>query len=343
MLVEVSGCPTVVIVVVRCVVSSRWETAALPPLPYTRRCCADDLVSRVAKPSRPFLHLVGLVGSIDNDMSGPAADRREAQVADPRAAVSRAGPHADRGPGQRSPRCSGGRAGRRRAARLTVYRELAERRAKGGNRKLAYFSLGGGMAWNVKGTYLETCSCEFMCPCNFSFAHGADYDRCRVTLVFNVTQGDVEGTDVGGLVVAVIADTPKVMTEGNWRLGLFIDAKASDEQAGKLLRVFSGQLGGGMAALAPLIGEILGVERAPIEVREDGLRHSVRIGDAVDFEIEDVVPFGVETGEPVLIVGMFHPPGRNPRGRGEADQHQRVRHRVRGQVRLVRIAMPWAA
>jgi|SRR4051812_23305318 hypothetical protein len=61
------------------VVSSRWETAALPPLPYTRRCCADDLVSRVAKPSRPFLYLVGLVGSIDNDMSGLAADRRGAQ------------------------------------------------------------------------------------------------------------------------------------------------------------------------------------------------------------------------------------------------------------------------
>ena len=62
-----------------------------------------------------------------------------------------------------------------------------------------------------------------------------------------------------------------------------------------------------MAALAPLIGEILGVERAPIEVREDGLRHSVRIGDAVDFEVEDIVPFGVETGEPVRFAGMFHP------------------------------------
>jgi hypothetical protein len=165
------------------------------------------------------------------------------------------------------------------------------------------------VAWNMTGTYLETCSCEFMCPCNFSLAHGADYDRCRVTLVFNVTEGDVEGTDVGGLVVAVIADTPKVMTEGNWRLGVFIDDKASDEQTDKLLRVFGGQLGGPMAALAPLIGENLGVERAPIEVREDGLRHSVRIGDAVDFEIEDVVPFGVATGEPARIVGIFHPAG----------------------------------
>jgi hypothetical protein len=165
------------------------------------------------------------------------------------------------------------------------------------------------MAWKVNGTYLETCSCEFVCPCNFSLAHGADYDRCRVVLVFNITGGEVEGIDVGGNVVAVVADTPKVMTEGNWRLGVFVDDKASDEQAEKLLEVFSGQLGGPMAALGPLIGENLGVQRAPIEVREDGLSHTVRIGDAVDFEIEDVVPFGIETGEPVRITGMFHPAG----------------------------------
>jgi hypothetical protein len=165
------------------------------------------------------------------------------------------------------------------------------------------------MAWNLEGTYLETCSCEFFCPCNASLAHGADYDRCRVTLVFNITAGEVEGTDIGGLKVAAIADTPKVMTDGNWRLGVFIDDQATDEQAEKLAGVFSGRLGGPMEALGPLVGENLGVERAPIDVREDGLRHSVRIGDAVDFEIEDVVPFGVETGEPVRIVGMFHPAG----------------------------------
>jgi hypothetical protein len=61
--------------------------------------------------------------------------------------------------------------------------------------------------------------------------------------------------------------------------------------------------------LAPLVGENLGVERAPIEVHEEGLRHSVRIGDVVDFEVEDVVPFGVETGEPARLMGIFHPAG----------------------------------
>src|SRR5690242_3316435 len=172
-------------------------------------------------------------------------------------------------------------------------------------------SLGGGsrMSWSLKGSYVETCSCELMCPCNLSFDHGATYDFCRVTLVFNIREGEIDGTDIGGLKVAAVADTPKVMTEGNWRLGVFVDDQASDEQAEKLVQVFSGQLGGPMAALTPLVGEMLGVQRAQIEVVDDGVRHSVRIGDSVDFEIEDIVPFGIETGEPVRFHGMFHPVG----------------------------------
>jgi hypothetical protein len=165
------------------------------------------------------------------------------------------------------------------------------------------------MAWRIEGSYFETCSCDVVCPCTASLSYGATNDYCRVVLVFHVKDGDVEGVDVSGLTVAAVADTPKVMTDGNWRIGVFIDAAASDEQAEKLGGVFSGALGGPMEALGPLIGENLGVERAPIEVKEDGLHHSVRIGDAVDFEIEDIVPFGVESGEAAKLVGIFHPAG----------------------------------
>ena len=163
------------------------------------------------------------------------------------------------------------------------------------------------MAWKLSGTYFETCSCEVICPCTASLSLGADNDRCNVTLVFNIVEGDVEGTDVGGMKVAAVADAPKVMTDGNWRVGVFIDAAASDEQAEKLGAVFGGQLGGPMEALGPLIGESLGLERASIDIVEEGLRHSVKIGDAIDFEVEDVVPFGVETGEPARLIGIFHP------------------------------------
>jgi hypothetical protein len=163
------------------------------------------------------------------------------------------------------------------------------------------------MSWSLKGSYVETCSCELMCPCNLSMDHGATYDYCRATLVFEIREGQIDGTDIGGCRIAIIIDTPKVMTDGNWRLGVFVDEQATDEQAGKLVQVFSGQLGGPMAGVAPLVGEMLGIERAKIEMHDDGRRHSVRIGDAIDFEVEDIVPFGVETGEPVRFAGMFHP------------------------------------
>jgi hypothetical protein len=165
------------------------------------------------------------------------------------------------------------------------------------------------MAWNLTGSYAETCSCELMCPCNLSFDHGATYDFCRATLGFSIREGQVEGTDIAGRRVVVIIDTPKVMTDGNWRLGVYVDDQSTDEQFDKLVQVFGGQLGGPMAALAPLVGEVVGVERAAIEVTDDGLLHRVRVGDTIDFEVEDVVPFGVETGEPVRFHGMFHPVG----------------------------------
>jgi hypothetical protein len=163
------------------------------------------------------------------------------------------------------------------------------------------------MAWKLEGTYFENCSCEMPCPCTVSFDAGADYDRCQVLLAFDVESGEVDGVDVGGLTAAIVADTPKVMTEGDWRLGLIVDDGASDEQAEKLGAVFSGQMGGPMAALAPLIGEMLGSERMRIDYENDGLQHRVRVGDGIDVEVKDVVPFGVEDGTPAQLTNVFHP------------------------------------
>ena len=200
------------------------------------------------------------------------------------------------------------------------------------------------MSWSLRGSYVETCSCELMCPCNLSFDHGATYDFCRVTLVFNIREGEIEGTDISGLKVAAIADTPKVMTEGNWRLGVFVDDQATDEQAEKLVQVFSGQLGGPMAALAPLVGEMLGVERARIEVDDDGLRHTVRVGDAIDFEVEDIVPFGVDTAEPVRFHGMFHPVGSDlTMAEAKRSQIDAFGIKYEGKTGLSKSEFAWAA
>src|SRR3954447_26470416 len=164
------------------------------------------------------------------------------------------------------------------------------------------------MAWRLQGTYFENCPCDMVCPCTTSgLTMPADAERCRVVLIFHIDSGEVEGVDVNGLSVALLADTPPVMADGNWRVGMFMDAAASQEQAEKLGAVFSGQLGGPMDAFAGLIGENLGVEVAPIDYVDDGRRHRVQIGELAEIEIEDFVPPQTPEGEVSKLTGISHP------------------------------------
>jgi hypothetical protein len=105
----------------------------------------------------------------------------------------------------------------------------------------------------------------------------------------------------------MVADTPALMNSGNWRVGLFMDAAASPEQAEGLGAVFSGQRGGVLADLAPLIGEMLGMQTAPIEYADDGRRHRVKIGDSVDIEVEDFMSPLDATGKGVRVSGVGFP------------------------------------
>src|SRR5215469_12320763 len=127
------------------------------------------------------------------------------------------------------------------------------------------------MAWRLDGTYFESCSCDAVCPCTWSaLTARATLDRCRVLLAYHVESGQIDGVDVSGLSFALFWDTPPVMSEGDWRVGIYLDDAASDRQAEQLGAVLSGQLGGPPAMLAPLIGEVLGVERARFTFSEDG-------------------------------------------------------------------------
>ena len=163
------------------------------------------------------------------------------------------------------------------------------------------------MAWSIEGRYFENCSCDVVCPCVASMALGADNDYCRIAMVFHVDSGEVDGVEVGGVTVVAVAESGKYMHEGNWKLGVLMDEAASDEQAEKLGAVFGGQLGGPMAGVAPLIGEQLGVERLPMEFSSDGGHHKLTVGDKGQVEVDDVVSFGSESGEPAKLTDIFHP------------------------------------
>lgn len=162
------------------------------------------------------------------------------------------------------------------------------------------------MAWQLTGTYFESCSCDAVCPCTWSaLSAPATLDRCRALLAYHIDAGEIDGVDVSGLSFALFLDTPPVMAEGNWRVGIFMDETASESQAGNLAGVLAGRLGGPPAMLAPLIGELLGVERASISISEDGGDHSIRIDGAGEIEVADFV--AIRDRGPVRLENVAHP------------------------------------
>jgi hypothetical protein len=158
------------------------------------------------------------------------------------------------------------------------------------------------MAWQLQGTYIENCNCDIVCPCAASaFAAPADNERCNAVFAWHIDSGEVDGMDVSDLSVVLVIDVPRQTWEGNWRVGMFMDARASEEQAEKLGAIFSGQMGGPIANVVPLIGENLGMDAASIEHVDDGRRHRVKVGDAIEVEIEDLVsPFDPDGPLPKL-------------------------------------------
>ena len=162
------------------------------------------------------------------------------------------------------------------------------------------------MAWTLEGTYFENCSCDTVCPCTWSgLTAKATHDRCLAMLAFHVDRGEVEGVDVSGLTFALVIDTPPVMSDGNWKVGVVLDAAASGEQAAQLGRVIGGELGGPPAMLGPLIGEMAGIESAPAEWSQDGESVSVRFGDLIDVQVDAQHSGGLP--DAVQLTNVFHP------------------------------------
>ncbi|TAM66192.1 MAG: DUF1326 domain-containing protein [Microbacteriaceae bacterium] len=164
------------------------------------------------------------------------------------------------------------------------------------------------MVWHVEGTYFENCNCDMVCPCSTSgLTAPADNERCQVALAFHVDTGDVDGVDVGGLTVCVVADTPQLMSEGGWKVGLLVDSAATQAQSDALGAVFGGQLGGPMTELGPLISEMAGQDSLAMTYANDGRRHQLRIGSSVDLVVEDFVSPLDSTGVGVRVSGIGFP------------------------------------
>jgi hypothetical protein len=135
------------------------------------------------------------------------------------------------------------------------------------------------MAWRIAGTYVASCSCNLICPCPTDNPPISPDGQCRGVAVFHIAEGNIDDTDLSGVDVGLVNLFPSNLTAGNWKLGVVVDDGASDDQASALERIFHGDEGGPFADFAPLVGDWLGMERAPVTF-SDGDRPAASIGDS---------------------------------------------------------------
>lgn len=138
--------------------------------------------------------------------------------------------------------------------------------------------------WNLSGSYFEACNCDVACPC--VFLSPPTTGECNALVGWHVDEGDFGGVTLDGLNVVLFVHSPGNMAEGNWKVALYLDDKANQEQQEALTQIFAGQAGGHPAVLASFIGQVLGVKTVPIEFQANGKRRSLRIPNVAEAEIE---------------------------------------------------------
>ena len=179
------------------------------------------------------------------------------------------------------------------------------------------------MAYHLEGRLLEVCNCRVLCPC--WIGEDPDFGTCDTIIAWRFDSGTIDGVDVSGTTIAVLAHVPGNILLGNWRAAVYLDDKVTPAQEQAILNVYTGKLGGPVGELVKLIGEVVSVEKVPITFTVEGGRGTVQLGNAMYAELEpfknaagdttcltDTV-FSTVPGAPVFV-------GKAPRYRAKNDK-----------------------
>lgn len=142
----------------------------------------------------------------------------------------------------------------------------------------------GQAVYSLEGTMLKACSCGVVCPCWVGDdPEGGD---CFGFIAYRFDRGEIDGVDVDGLTLVVVAQIRGNVLQGNWRVVVFVDNRANDQQKDAIMRAFTGELGGPLADLAPLIGEVEGLYSAPISHELVDGEGMLRVGTVIEADFE---------------------------------------------------------
>jgi hypothetical protein len=124
--------------------------------------------------------------------------------------------------------------------------------------------------WHAKGDWFDVCNCNIPCPC--TFAQPPTFGNCDGVLAFHIREGRFGDVPLDGLNLVLLgAFTGNIWTGAKATMGIFLDERADERQRQALQTIFGGQAGGWPAEFAKMVGEMRGIEFAPIrfEVADD--------------------------------------------------------------------------
>ena len=140
------------------------------------------------------------------------------------------------------------------------------------------------MAYHLEGRLLEVCNCRVLCPC--WIGEDPDFGTCDTIVAWHFDKGTINGVDVAGHTIAMIAHVPGNILQGNWTAAVYLDDRVTPQQEQAILGVYTGQLGGPVAELAKLVGKVVSVEKVPIGFDVQGGKGVLTVGDAGYAELE---------------------------------------------------------
>jgi hypothetical protein len=176
------------------------------------------------------------------------------------------------------------------------------------------------MTYDVEGRLLEVCTCNVLCPC--WIGEDPDGGTCESTLGWRIDRGEISGVDVSGLTMALTVHIPGNVLDGNWKAVAFVDDRSTPDQQEAMLKLFTGQLGGAIADLAALVGEVVAVERVPITFTVDGGKGTLDLGGITRAELSS---YQGATGKPtILSETVFSTIPGSPVYVGKADTYTRT-------------------
>jgi hypothetical protein len=165
--------------------------------------------------------------------------------------------------------------------------------------------------WTIRGEYMESCNCDYLCPCVYTNPQGpVTYDHCTALMAYRIDDGRFESTRLDGCKFAFVIRSGKVMADGNWIFAAVIDEAADTPQRAALTSLAGGEAGGPPGLIrSHLVSDFRGVLVKPIDFEMQGLMRRAAVPDLFAFEVEGVASRN-RSGEPYYIDNTAHPANR---------------------------------